>query len=261
MIIKIDHVAVSSMSFDKHVDILKSVGYKSVFVEKDIKNLQIKCPLLKNFHETHDLALLTSIGNFNIELINHRHINANYGYINPLFEFEHISNQLIKDYRETYSGDAFVREVGIKDLDALSKLNNLDGTDFQFNKIILKTKDIQKSIEFWECFGFKVFKADNDFAVMDFKSLFDTGKYTIYLQKSNTTENEYFLDDKGFNCIAFVSNSATHEKQILSDKGIKTTEIEKLILNGKELNIFFARGNFGEFVEIITMGINKKSTI
>ena len=261
MIIKIDHIAISSMSFEKHVDILKSVGYKPAFMEKDIKNLQIKRPLLKNFHENHDLALLTSIGNFNIELINHRHINPNYGYIIPLFEFEPISNRLTKDDQEIYSGDSFFRYVGAKDLDALSKLNNLDGTDFQFNKIILKTKNIQRSIEFWKCFGFKVFKAGNDFAVMEFKSLFDTSKYAIYLQKSDTTESEYFLDDKGFNCIAFISNSATHEKQTLFDKGIETTEIEKLVLNGKELNIFFAMGHFGELVEIITMGINKEFII
>ena len=123
MIIKIDHIAISSMSFEKHVDILKSVGYNPAFMEINIENLQIKRPLLKNFHKNHDLALLTSIGNFNIELINHRHINPNYGYIIPLFEFEDISNQLAKDNQEIYSRDAFLRTVGAKDLNALSKLN------------------------------------------------------------------------------------------------------------------------------------------
>lgn len=251
MIIKIDHIAISSMSFEKHVEILKSVGYKPAFMEKDIKNLQTKRPLLKDFHENHDLALLTSIGNFNIELINHRHINMNYGYIIPLFEFEHISNQLTKDNQEIYLGEAFLRAVGAKDLDTLSKLNNLNETDFQFNKIILKTKDIQKSIEFWECFGFKVFKNGNEFAVMVFKSLFNTGKYTIYLKKSNTTENEYFLDDKGFNCIAFVSNSATHEREALNKKNIRTTEIGNLSINQNNFDIFFTFGPNGELVEVI----------
>lgn len=252
MIIKIDHIAISSMSFEKHVDILKSVGYKPAFMEKDIKNLQIKRPLLKNFHENHDLALLTSIGNFNIELINHRNINANYGYIIPLlFELEHISNRLAKDDQEIYLGDAFLRAVGAKDLDALSKLNNLNETDFKFNKIILKTKDIQKSIEFWKCFGFKVFKAGNDFAVMEFKSLFDTGKYTICLQKSDKIEIEYFLDDKGFNCIAFVSNSATHEREVLNKKNIETTEIGNFSINQNNFDIFFAFGPNGELVEVI----------
>lgn len=251
MIIKIDHIAISSMNFEKHANILKSVGYKPAFMEKDIKNLQIKRPLVKNFHENHDLALLTSIGNFNIELINHRHINANYGYINPLFEFEHISNRLAKDNQEIYSRGAFVKAVRAKDLDTLSKLNNLNETDFQFNKIILKTKHIQKSIEFWECFGFKVFKTGNDFAVMEFKSLFDAGKYTIYLQKSDNIESEYFLDDKGFNCIAFVSNSATHEREVLNMKNIETTAIENFSINQNNFYIFFALGPNGELVEII----------
>lgn len=251
MIIKIDHIAISSMSFEKHVDILKSIGYKPVFMENNIKNLQIKRPLLKNFHENHDLTLLTSNDNFNIELINHRHINPNYGYIIPLFEFEHISNRLTKDDQEIYSGGAFLRAVVAKDLNDLFKLNNLNETDFQFDTIILKTKDIQESIEFWECFGFKVFKAGNDFAVMDFKSLFDNGKYTICLQKSNITESEYFLDDKGFNCIAFVSNSATHEREALNKKNIRTTEIGNFSINQNNFNIFFAFGPNGELVEII----------
>jgi len=251
MIIKIDHIAISSMDFEKHVDTLKSVGYKSVFMEKDVKNLQIKRPLLKNFHENHDLTLLTSSGNFNIELINHRHINPNYGYIIPLFEFEHLSDRSIKDDQDIYFENTFFRDVGTMDLDDLSKLNNLNGTDFQFNKIILKTKDIQKSMEFWGCFGFRVFKADNDFAFMEFKSLVDTGKYTICLQKSDTTESEYFLDDKGFNCIAFVSNSATHEREALNKKNIRTTEIAYFSINQNNFNIFFAFGPNGELVEII----------
>lgn len=59
------------------------------------------------------------------------------------------------------------------------------------------------------------------------------------------------LDSKGYCCLAFVTNNAEKEKRKLDKCGISITEIMKLIVNGRALNIFFAYNEWGDIVEFI----------
>lgn len=205
---------------------------------------------MRKFSERHHLALLSCARNINIELINHGHIHPRDSYIVPVFE--NIADDLIERLVERRINDCVFTEVRIKSLDVpiyIKKDANNNG--FKFNKMVMRVSDVKKSIIFWEHFGFKVLQVKKDFSLLEFKSLITEDICQIYLKKSDDVYNKPFLDDEGFNCIAFISNSAKNEKEFLDEKGIETTEIERFALNRRVLNIFFATGPCGELAEIV----------
>jgi hypothetical protein len=252
MLIEIDHIAISSIRFAEHIKVMKTMGYAPTFIETNIDNLQIKRQLLNRYDAKHDLALLNSVGNIGIELVNHRHIYEADAYIVPIFE--NIPYDLIEDVKEKK-----VNNIGfyakMKAFDAPIYISNNDHSpNLQFKKFVVKTKNIEKSIQFWEFLGFKVIQTTPDL-ILEFRALLHKNIYYLHLQKNNDG-NSHFLDDKGFNCIAFISNSAKNEKEFLDKKGVDTTNIEKFVLGEKILDIFFAKGPSGETVEIISVHNN-----
>ena len=250
MIIQIDHVAMSSMNFEEHIKIMNSLNYKPQFIETGIKNLQIKRRLMKQFSEDHDLAVLTSSGNIGIELINHRHINIGNSYIVPIFE--NVPDDLTESLGRIRINDCIFTEARMKSIDVpIFIKEDANKNVFRFNKMVIRVVDFKKCIIFWECVGFKLLKIKKGFALLEFKSLVNKDVCQIYLQEYGSGNNKPYLDNRGFNCIAFISNSAKNEKEFLDNKGVETTEIEELILNQRVLDIFLARGPCGELIEII----------
>ncbi|MGE5473220.1 MAG: VOC family protein [Ignavibacteriales bacterium] len=120
-------------------------------------------------------------------------------------------------------------------------------------ELILKTKDLKKSAEFWNCFGFRTNFQDSNEIKMEFKSMFDKEIYSLKILLDSNKEQQHFLDDAGFNCVAFVSNSALKEKEKLIGKGYSITNIEDIEVNEKMLKVFFVIGPCGELVEIISI--------
>lgn len=254
MILSIDHVAFSPLNFDADIEFLKSLGYRPVFVERNVRNLEIKRKLLRQFDQLQDLALFTKDGNISIELVNHRHIYSGNFFITPLFE--NIPERFIEVIGEKKCRNKNFIEAKLGSLEMpVCTGEDKEENELKFQKMILKTRDIEKSLNFWSLFGFRVIESDNSFAHLEFKSLLKNDTYQMYLQKEEDFSEKFFLDDKGCNCIAFITNSVRNEKELLEKKGIILTETEKISLNKKELNVFFAIGPSGEPVEVI--GIEK----
>ena len=234
MILHIDHIAVSSINFEKNIKFLESLGYKKKFLQKNIKNLDIKRNFLKKFSFNHDLALLDLIGNFSIEIISYGHKMFNNSCFIPLVEnskccfFPNSLNVL----ESNYQNDSF----------------------FKFNKIFVRVKNIEKALKFWSVFGFKFIKRVGIFFVLSFKSLLNKCEYYLYLQESLELNTNFYLDDLGFNSLSFITTSAEKERELISKKGIETTKIEQLFLNDKLLNIFFAKSENGKIIEFISFG-------
>jgi hypothetical protein len=61
------------------------------------------------------------------------------------------------------------------------------------------------------------------------------------------------LDGTGFCCIAFIETSPEKLRSKIKNAGFDTTESEYLLVNGKVLTVFFAIGQNGEIVEIISL--------
>jgi hypothetical protein len=171
-------------------------------------------------------------------------------YIVPIFE--NVPGDLIEELgRKSINEQVFI-EAEIKFFDApLYVKQDIGKNGFRFNKMVIKVTDFEKSIAFWECFGFKLVRTKTDFALLEFRSVLTADIYQIYLQERRISDGLPYLDDSGFSCIAFISNSTKNERNLLDRKGFATTEIEELNLNHRVLNIFLARGFCGELVEII----------
>jgi len=251
MLLDIDHIACSSMQFNKHIEIMKSLDYQPEFLEKNVKNLSIKRPLLNIFSEVHDIVLLKSKGNLSLEFLNHRNIHISEPYIMPVFE------NLPSKFIEKLDKEKF-NEIGVlakmKFFDIPIYVNNeTTRTGFKFNKLVINSQNVLKTNEFFKALGFKELLCENDFCKLEFRSVFGAGVYYIYLKKSQKRTSLRYLDDSGPNCLAFISNSTEKEKEILDKENFFTTPIQHITLNKKLMKIFFSKGPENEIIEIISL--------
>ena len=66
-------------------------------------------------------------------------------------------------------------------------------------------------------------------------------------------KNAHYLDDRGFNCIAFITNSSVNEKKFFDKQNYQTTNIESFEVNKKKMDIFFCKSPQGEIIELISL--------
>jgi len=250
MFLDIDHVAISSAGFEKNLTILRQLGHNEVFRELNIDNPKIKIKLMKNYSKQHSLILVKSTGNIGIEFVNYGMTNSVVTYIVPIFE------NVPDEFCET------TNRISLHNLSSNTKLKSFDvpifvlnSTEnyFRFNKILLKTSNINATVSFLQLFGFKIISQTNDLTIVEFRSLLNRTTFNILVQQDNFVSTDRYLDDDGFNCIALISTSAEKDRQLLNKKGIFTTQIEKLQLNNKSLQVFFSRSSCGDIIEIISI--------
>lgn len=253
MIVHLDHIALNSINFDRDIKVLEQLGYSLEFVQKNKPNLPFKKNLMKVYADDHDLALLKKPDNISIELLNHRNTNNSSSFILPIFE--NINNSMISIDTKIYFNNETFLKGNFNSFDApvfvVDSNKEECEKDFSFNKFYIKSRDIEESINFWKCFGFKTLIKTEKIAIIQFISIFTKETCQLYLENHKIPEDPYYLDDNGFNCIAFISNSAKKERDFLNKKGINTTDTLKFTPNDKELSIFFAKGPSNEIVEVI----------
>lgn len=236
MILDIDHIALNSSDFSTLADIFCKLDYVVEFDEKRVKNPKIKENLMQHFSEYHDLCLLKSKDNLNIELLNHKIINKKNGFLTPIFDGVNRNfpekNQILK----------------IKNSNIPLIIEYTDN-NFLFNKIIIETNNLEESENFWKSLGF--FQKKDSENHLCFNSILSEKKYELIL-KENEDDSKNNLDDAGWNCIALLSNSIEKEYDFLKNRYI-TTKIELLEINQKQLRIFFVKSPGGELIEIISL--------
>lgn len=236
MILDIDHIALSYSDFSKFIQVFSELDYKPQFYEKKIKNPIIKRKLMKNFSLNHDLCLLNSKSNINIELLCHDTTNHDNGFITPIFEYP-------KQFKNMKEFNLKLKPIEIPYILKQSKNN------FSFNKFVVQSNNVEKSKIFWNILGFKnIDQKKNQYL---FESILSSKKYELFIELTKSRKN-YFLDDSGWNSIAFLTNSIRKEKKCLEEK-YETSKIESLLINKKELEIFFVKGPSNELVEIISI--------
>jgi len=250
VILDIDHVALAVRNLEQDIKWIEALGYKPSFIEKGIPNPFIKKELMRRFQKQQSLALLTREGSLSIELLDHGCVPKRRSYYTPVFEC--LPSDWIEKMGRQRHFDISLREIEIKNLGVDAYLKESDGQkNFQFNKIIVKSRDLKQSIRFWQCFGLQVVNQDDSLALMQFSSVFHKQNYQLYVQNEAGFNDFPLLDDGSFNCLAFISHSVRQERESLRKQGIKVTDIESLYLNAKWLEVFFAQGICGELIEIV----------
>jgi len=253
MILRIDHLAVSSNNFSDDIKFWEDLGYTLEFIENNLKNLENKKNFLTSYQENHDLALLTNPENFSIELLNHGIINENKSQI--MFPvFQNLTEDLIRDQNKLINFINFkLREIIFNQYKIFGYILKEEINQvIKFNKLMIKVKNLQESIKFWNHLGFKTQSKESEHVVLKYQSILSPAEYFLFLYHFDSPSKEsYYLNDKGFNCIALISNSAENEKDLLDCNNIFTTKIMQLEVNRVIYNIFFANGPSNEIVEII----------
>lgn len=255
MILKVSHVVLSSERFSENKLVLQQLGYTQIFTENNIINSPVKKPLFTHFNERHDVGYFTADKNVSIELLNWRtgnHCSSN---------FRFLFDALPPDSVRFKSTNTLSKEVWMEgDLNSfnlpISYLNTTEGT-CQFNKVMIQTNHIPKSIDFWKYFRFMVISQSSSFALLELVPIVPrTKRFHLYLVRTENINTTPCLDNEGISCISFLSNSIEREKELLYQKGLSTFDVGKLSINNKILNILFVRGPAGELVEIIDMKEN-----
>lgn len=250
MILKIDHIALSSDNFKRDIELFNKWGYITQFTQTGTPNLSIKKELLHTFNEKHDLSLLTKHGNFGIELLNHHNICPQKGNIKPIFE-----NLAKEDIQEGILKPVFnqLQSVTLKSngLSVLTSLTNSNSSqEFLFNSIAIEVSNIEDSIEFWKPLGFSPIEISESNAKLEFKSIFSNNPLYLIIQKTYEISSNH-LDNKGFNCIAFICKSIDRVLKKYDSSKLLITKKESLIVNNQNLNICFLKGYNNEIIELI----------
>jgi hypothetical protein len=245
MILSIDHIALCSDNIERDEATILEFGYSNVFHLKEIKNPSIKRDLLSSNHAMHDLSLYTRDNSIAIELINHHSQRETASFIIPVF------TNVREDQVEVISMEGPFASAVLKKSHTPIYLKQEDTRPgIHINTFCVNTNDINSSIIFWQNFGFKCSNKSLRSQVMEFYSPIKREIITMRLNESKE-KIEHYLDDTGFNCIAFITNSVERERAGFEEKGFNVTEIEPFVIADRHLRIFFARGHNSELVELI----------
>lgn len=116
-----------------------------------------------------------------------------------------------------------------------------------------RTSDLASSEVFWGVLGFR---RDAGGAWV-FRSAFSAPlELTLHEEEMSGVP---MLDDRGFNAVAVLSSAADAERERLSEVA-DVTELRRLAVGGRTLELFFARNRLGgELVEVI--GLAKTGTV
>jgi hypothetical protein len=124
------------------------------------------------------------------------------------------------------------------------------GGKFDINNGVINvfTDNIQETEIFYQSIGFKY--RNN---LMELKTILDNKPVLLTVTEAAIKETmNTFIDSEGYCCLAFLTNSTEKERERLIRRGVKTTEIQKLRINGKYMDIFFAYNEHRDICEFIS---------
>ena len=118
------------------------------------------------------------------------------------------------------------------------------------DEIIIRTDSIERSKDFYSKLGFK-FKNTND-AI--FSSILSGNKKLKLTLEQQNIEQNFKIDDAGFNCIGFITTNVEKDVANLKQFDCKISEIQELKVNSKLMKICFVQRANCEIVELIEIG-------
>jgi hypothetical protein len=248
MILKIDHIAFCSPRFDEDVRQFESLGYRTEFKEKGLRDLDNKRGFMQNFTGQLDMALLLRPGSIGIELLNHGHVVESPSRLLPVLE------GMSADGARTGDTLRVIGTVFEKVKSGTWEFFIQEGADMQeirCDKVVAETDDIPSAVRFWSGLGFKSMAADKEGAFLEFPPFLGSATVRMYLRKSERPASQCWLDSEGFNCLAFFSSDAQKDRQRFGELGMGPTEMNRFRVNGKDLCIYWLRGPGGEVAEVI----------
>lgn len=288
MILGIDHIAASVSDISKAGNYLKGHGFEEIFAYINIKNVQIKKALMRDYKSSHGIALYKKSGSISIELLDYNPRTGSLSSTHNIKEVQasdqdhlpvdrldrvsYILPLLPEQFREgsidQHSGNDRVsnasfnlQTINVPELEAFGLSETAGDQNDQsdqsatvfgiIEKVFIKVADIKKSLDLWQRLGFQVIDKKPGRAELEFYSMLDRRSFKFVLIEMPGISEKHYMDDTGFNSIALLVTGARQLCKELADAGFNVTSVESLNLGTRELDIFFIYGPCDEIFEII----------
>jgi hypothetical protein len=226
MILDIDHIGYSSINFEDDICFLRGLGFNMRFVQRGIKNQDIKQNLLRSFTMEHHLALCDRACDISIEVVHYPHVGQKrvaQTSFSPL-----ICNQEVRSLQQIAAQD-------------------------YFKQLSMSISDITRALVFWRALGFDVVERGDGYFILRFRSLLKNNDYFVHAKLTRAAVHKVFLDDIGFTSLALITSSASRERAALEKHNFNVTPIEHVAIGNRNLNIFFSESPDGHIVELISL--------
>ena len=251
MIVGIDHIAFSVSDIEEALPLVASWGYRSVFVEKGVLNHVAKTPFLRKREEKHNIAYCESLrGGVAIELTVHGDVR-----VAP------VGRSRRPHVRRTAEGN--LPATGPAPLIKVSPYQVYFSQTFPrvIDVVSLETSDVERSAGFWSKLGFKEKSPAGARTLrrqgagmtseLSFTTPLASQKLTLRLIHSpKKSKRLYYIDDRGFPCIAFLTTHIERDRLLLGDTA---SDIFSMTIHQQLLDICLGRGPDGECVELIAI--------
>ena len=245
MIVKMAHITICVNNIDIGYRYARELGYKPSFESRKIKNPQNKKMFMDEYSTYHDLALFQKSNSIPLEFVSYSQNKKT----SSLFKIG-INPDITAKIRTPQDFDAFSSISTLSKQFLPYKLNS------PTQIIKMTTNNLSNTIFWGEFFGFKLIEPTEkqNYHTMLFSSYNREQNFFLQIKEAKNYNDASKLDYLGGRAIAFITTSL--EKDISKARKIsnwKTSDIEKININGKELSIAFIQGSQGELVELINI--------
>lgn len=128
--------------------------------------------------------------------------------------------------------------------------------DQKTKEIRISTQNVERSALFWITLGFHPLAEDA--TLLTGKGVLDKVMVKIRLVR-NLDDGDAFLDRYGPVAVAFIVTRQPEILKKLEKNAFFTSEIDRLLVNGKELDIAFAASGYGDIAELISIPAQARS--
>lgn len=242
MIIKIDHIALYSNHLEKSQELLERCGYQVKFTEVNVSNPQIKKSLMTYFPERYSLCYMSHDKNLDIEIVTAEVSSNKLAFLKP--KLNGIGDEALNE-----------KDNGLeKSLNELMEMMPLTDNNISNLQIIrCSVGKIESSVLFWKLFGFSEELVDKKKSMVFNSILPNQKRVKIFFDEAHDTIGNHFLNDVGFNCLAFITTSIDRDRHKFIKNGFEATQIEQIRINKRPLKVCFVIGKNGELAELIEM--------
>jgi len=269
MILGVDHIALSCPTIDAGLDALAPLGFKPVFVHRDLGNHEEKRPFLRNFDAGHGLAYCRGTSGIAVELTRHAaHDKDTPSPYQVLFDGQPPNAAPCDADTRFGDNDAWDAVADVTSVEAGAwpgigarfwHAVSAPGSDgIAIRCVMLPVSDLAVSEPFWVA-GLGCRQGERGrtpgghaWSCVSFRSVVPAWCLDVLLVEIPLSRGVPHLDDAGFPCLALLTNRLQADKESVRVAGAGSIGNDfPMEVNGKSLAVCMLRGPCSELIELI----------
>ena len=253
MIFKIAHICYCG-DIDSVAGQLRKHGYGPGLNEKRVEPMHITQSLLSGPASSMSIWMWEKPGCIGVELLDFAQMSAKRGKIVPVLSAPCSPGEArVERSEKVFLGEEEYPCKSFLGFPAYSS-GTVDEAGLRFQAFSIGSPCLKDSERFWGMMGFCVVGRSRDLLTMGFRCKFTGTHFKAYVRRCSGAVEHEDIDSPGFHVLGAISNSALSEHGRMVASGANCTPIERLVLGGKALDIFYARTPEGVVAEVISIG-------